>query len=114
MNISFDGIGQNVVTFRAAEGLEAGEVCKVTASGTVGACSAGERFCGVVDHLEGDGAAAVILAGFVTVPYTGSAPAVGYDKLAAGDGGAAAANDAGGEYLVADVDTENLTVTLML
>ena len=114
MNISFDGIGQNVVTFLAEEGLSEGQVCKVTASGTVGACSAGERFCGVVHHLEDDGAAAVILAGFVTVPYTGSAPAVGYDKLAAGDGGAAAANDAGGEYLVADVDTENLTVTLML
>ena len=114
MNISFDGIGQNVVTFRAAEGLEAGEVCKVTANGTVGACAAGERFCGVVDHLEDDGAAAVVLAGFVTAPYTGTAPVVGYDKLAADGDGAVAANDAGGEYLVADVDTENLTVTLLL
>jgi hypothetical protein len=114
MNISFDGIGQNVATFLAEEGLSEGQVCKVTANGTVSACASGERFCGVVHHLEEDGAAAVILAGFVTLPYTGSAPTVGYDKIAAGDGGAAAANDAGGEYLVVDVDTENMTVCLYL
>lgn len=115
MKISFEAIGQNVVTFAAGSGAEAGKVCKVSANGTVDACTAGNSFCGVVSHVE-DGAAAVITAGYVELPYTGdTAPAVGYGALAANSsGGVAAAATGGREYLIVSVDTTAKTVGLFL
>ena len=36
MAISFEAIGERMVTFAAGTGLKEGKVCKVTANGTVG------------------------------------------------------------------------------
>ena len=115
MKISFEAIGQKMVTFAAGSGAEAGKVCKVTSDGTVGACTAGDSFCGVVSHVQ-DGAAAVVTAGFVTLPYTGdTAPAAGWGKLAANAaGGVAVASSGGREYLIVSVDTAAKTVGLFL
>lgn len=117
MKISFEAIGQQAVTFAAGSGAEAGKVCKVTDNGTVGGCASGDSFCGVVCHVGG-GAAAVITAGFVELPYSGSAPAVGYGQLAAdGNGGVSAGSGSAGsgrEYLIVSVDTEAQTVGLFL
>ena len=60
--ISFEGIGEVVATFACGAGVAAGQVVKVTADGTVGTCSAGEKFCGVALSAE-DGYAAVQLGG---------------------------------------------------
>ena len=38
MAISFEAIGERMVTFAAGTGLKEGKVCKMTANGTVGAC----------------------------------------------------------------------------
>ena len=46
MAISFEAIGQKMVTFAAGTGLAEGKVCKISANGTVGPCSE-EGFCGV-------------------------------------------------------------------
>ena len=46
MAISFNAIGQAHVSFSAAESAQAGKVCKLTENGTVGACEAGDSFCG--------------------------------------------------------------------
>ena len=61
MAISFEAIGQKMVTFAAGTGLAEGKVCKISANGTVGPCSE-EGFCGVVSQIRG-GAAGVILRG---------------------------------------------------
>ena len=83
MKISFEAIGQTVVTFAAADNAADGKVCKVTETQTIGVCDAGEDFCGVISHVE-NGAAAVIIGGYVELPYSGgTVPAVGYCKLAA-------------------------------
>ena len=58
MAISFEAIGQKMVTFAAGTGLAEGKVCKISANGTVGPCSE-EGFCGVVSQIRG-GAAGVI------------------------------------------------------
>ena len=80
MEISFEAIGQKMVTFAAGTGLAEGKVCKISANGTVGPCSE-EGFCGVVSQIRG-GAAGVILEGYVELSYAGStAPSLGYAIL---------------------------------
>lgn len=112
MNVSFQEIGQVCATFLGA-GVSEGQVCKVAAAGTVRPCAAGDRFCGVVLSRRG-GYAGVALAGFVRVPYTGTAPAVGYTGLSADGSGGVKTDAAGQSYLVVEADTATKTVCLYL
>lgn len=114
MAISFESIGQKLVSFKAASGLAVGDVCIVSANDTVAAASANGEFCGVVSGIRA-GVAGVILGGCVTVPYTGeTAPSVGYCALAAdGDKGVTVKTGATSR-LVVNVDTTNETVTFFL
>jgi len=115
MKISFDGIGVQTVTFKAASGVTAGIPVKISANDTVAACSAGDAFVGVTGKVESDGFAAVALHGFVKLPYTGdTAPEVGWSTLS-GDGSGGVAVDAGGmPYLVVSVDTTDKTVCFFM
>ena len=98
------------VTF-AQDGCESGQVCKVSESGTVASCAAGEKFCGIVEHIRGNHAA-VQVAGFAEVSITG-AVSVGYVNLCAdGQGGVKAGS--GKEYLVVSVDENAGTAMIML
>ena len=47
MKVSYEGIGQWAATFACDQAHE-GEVVKITGSGTVGPCAAGDSFCGRV------------------------------------------------------------------
>lgn len=114
MEISFNAIGQVHVSFAAAESAQAGQVCKLTVNATVGACAAGDSFCGVVTDVRG-GVAAVTTAGYVELKYTGTAPAVGYQALAAdGAGGVKTVTTGGRSLLVVMVDSTNETVGVFL
>ena len=99
-NVSFEDIGAVIATFAAQEGVKAGQVVKITANGEVGACSANDRFCGVVGAVE-DGFAAVQLRGFVQVSYTG-AVTTGWNKLAADGKGGVTPYASGWDILVVD------------
>lgn len=116
MNVCFDGVGQVCATF-LGKNLTEGHVVKLTGNGTVGECASGDGFCGAVICAKDD-ACSVQVAGFVSVPYSGAAPAVGWTALAAdGDGGVktAASSDAGGRaFPVVGVDSANKTVTILL
>ena len=105
--ITFDSIHETYVTFNADEGLEAGQVCKITGDTAVGPCAEGEDFCGMARQVRLD-LAGVVLGGFCRVPYTGAAPAYGKTALCAdGQGGVKAGGST--EYWVAQVDeTEQL------
>ena len=111
MSVSFHGIGQVCATF-LGDGTE-GQVVKMSGKGTVAACSAGESFCGVALCAKDD-ACAVQVAGFVTVPYSGTEPAPGYALPAADGSGGVKIVGSGREYLVADADTTAKTVTILL
>ena len=111
MSVSFHGIGQVCATF-LGDGTE-GQVVKMSGKGTVAACSAGESFCGVALCAKDD-ACAVQVAGYVTVPYSGTEPATGYAALAADGSGGVKIVESGREYLVADADTTAKTVTILL
>ena len=110
MNVSFEEIGRMAVTF-GQKGCEAGQICKVSESGTVAPCGAGEKFCGVVEGVR-NGYAAVQVAGFAQVRFSGSL-SEGYVNLCAdGNGGVKAGS--GREYLVVAVDENAGTAIFML
>ena len=115
MKLSFEGIGQWAATF-ACDGAAEGELVKLTANGTVGACSAGDPFCGQVLSVARTGdACTVALGGMVTAGYSGSAvPAIGWCALSSDGDGGVKADSAGRAYLVVDVDTAAKTVTFVL
>ena len=68
---SFEDIGAVVATFACGEGVAGGKVVKLTGNGTVGLCSAKDKFCGVAMEPR-KGGAAVQVKGFVTVSCTGT------------------------------------------
>lgn len=114
MSVSFNGFGEKLLTFKNASAVTAGYPVKVSANDTVAACSAGDSFCGFA--VESDSAyACVKLGGVVTAQYSGTAPTVGFIKLAAAASGKVAVAASGGrEYLVLAVDSTEGTVTFSL
>lgn len=112
MNISYEGIGRLLVTVADFNAVE-GQVCKINQDGRAANCSTNDRFCGVVHIAEYD-MASVQLEGFVTVRYSGTAPAFGYAKLVADGYGGVCVNTSGREFLVIQVDTNKMTVTFKL
>lgn len=101
--ISFEGIGSVVATFTAGEGVKVGAVVKISGSGAVSACVAGDRFCGAALALR-DGCAAVQVGGLATLAASG-AVALGWVKLSADGAGGVKPDTGGGEFLVVATDT---------
>ncbi len=115
MKVSFEGIGESVVTFYNSKtsAAAAGVPVRMSGNGEVSACADGERFFGYALSCDKD-FAAVQTAGYIELGYTGTAPTVGFTKLAANGSGGVKAAETGGEFLVIDVDTANKIVGLML
>lgn len=110
--ISFEGIGEVVATFGCAEGVDPGQVVKITADGTVGVCAAGNKICGVALSSQ-DGYAAVQLGGLVKVPVSGEGVTSGWCKLSAdGSGGMKLDTTAGIEYLVVRTESDGAVICL--
>ena len=115
MKVSFEGIGEGIATFHFdGEGRAAGGTpVKVSGNGTVSPCGEGERFFGVA--LAGDeDFTAVQMEGFAELSFSGTAPGVGYVKLAADGSGGVKKSESGGEFLVVEVDTGNKVLGLVL
>jgi len=111
MKVCFEDIGHVGATF-AAESGESGMVCKISGNGQVAACGAGEGFCGVMTSVR-KGFAGVQLHGFATLPYTGTAPVLGYAALVAnGEGGIQTGGSK--EYLVVSVDENTMHAVIEL
>ena len=111
MNLSFQGFHENAATF--AGSVPAGQAVRLSASGTVAACANDAVFCGVSGGGS-DGYVSVQLTGYVCLPYTGTAPAVGYGKLAADGNGGVKTGAAGRDYLILNVDTTRGMVGFLL
>ncbi|MBN2435589.1 MAG: hypothetical protein JXK07_10030 [Spirochaetes bacterium] len=100
-------------------GIDEDKVVKISTNLTVALCDEEDNFRGVVVTIDhGNEVCAVKERGYVTLPYTGSAPSVGeaVELVANGDGGVKtpASPDTGKRYPVVDVDTEANTVTFKL
>ena len=118
MKLSFEGIGQWAATF-ACSGVTEGDLVKISANGTVGACSAGDGFCGqAVSVARGGDACAVALGGMVTAGYFSdsdtTAPALGWCTLVSDGKGGVKTASTGHSYLVTEVNTVGKTVTFVL
>lgn len=114
MKLSFNGFGENAATFAAGPDVAAGMPVKMTGNGAVGACAAGDSFCGVVLGVR-NGYAAVQLAGYVRLPYSGTAPAVGWQNISAAAAGKAQSAASGGrQMLVIDTDEASGTFGIIL
>lgn len=112
MSVSFNGFRENTVTFKVGAAIDAGTSVKVSANDTVAACSAGDDFCGFVVSSDAS-FAAVQVAGTVTVPYTGTAPTVGFGILVS-DGTGVKSAESGRDYLILSVDSTASTVTFLM
>lgn len=115
MSISFGGIGEYAATFynnSAAPAIAGGPV-KISGEGEVSACSGGEGFAGVCISA-GTEFAAVQLRGFIKLPYSGTAPDLGFSKLSADASGGIKADSAGREYLVVEIDASAMAAGLFL
>ena len=112
MSINFQSIDQSCVTFTNLNAKE-DQLVKVSDRGTVTTCADGDQFCGLVIHRRGS-YCSVQLDGFVTVPYTGSTPTVGWTSLVANGTGGVKASDSGRAYLVVDADLSRQAITFKL
>ena len=113
MNYHYEQIGQVCATFASRGESAPGQVCSICNNDTVELCGVECDFCGIVAQSHGD-YVSVIVKGFVTVPYTGSDPSVGYVSLSGdGTGNIRTCPDAN-SYLITKVDTVNKTVTILL
>ena len=95
MNVSFEGLENAVVTFQE-EQVTAGYPVSMSSDATVGNAAAGTAPVGVALNVRG-GCAAVQIRGFAALPYSGSAPDLGWTALTAdGSGGVRAAGEGQG------------------
>lgn len=113
--LDYNGINQTILSFTAGSGCEEGKLCRLSGSAMVKGCSEGEAFHGLVQRIYPGNLSGVVLRGVVRVSYSGTAPAVGWTKLAAdGNGGVKADSESGREYLVLKVDKSAGTTEIYL
>lgn len=118
MNIepNFDGMSQVKSATFFHTGLskaDNGKPVTLSANKTVSLTSDGDEIFGVIDSVEND-AVSVKLDGFFTLKYTGSDPALGYEKLSADGNGGVKQNANGTVCRVVNVDTLAGEVTFLL
>ncbi len=112
-SISMQGIGEQCLSAKKGASGTAGYPCKFSANDTVVNAASADGFCGVISGVHGT-LVTVQYAGFVTLPYTGTAPTVGYSILVANGGGGVKTASSGKSYLVTKVNSTAGTVTVLL
>ncbi len=108
MKVSFEGVGERVVTLEAETAgdgaVTPGALVKLTGNGRVGACSqAGDLPAGVALSVR-EGLAAVQTAGYMKLPCA-AALTVGWHHLALDSDGKLAETEGGRCALVMDVES---------
>lgn len=104
MSVSFEEIGQVLVTCKTEGEVAQGAVVKLCGDGTVGPCQKGEAFAGVAVGVAEDGYASVQVKGFVETACS-SDVSVGWNSLCGdGQGGVEQASADGVQVLVWSVE----------
>ncbi|MCD7859092.1 MAG: hypothetical protein LUH51_02820 [Firmicutes bacterium] len=112
MQVSLEGFEQKFVTLTGAN-------CSVGAPVKVGTglkalnCSAGNAFLGVCTAVD-DTLATVQVAGYASVPYSGTQPGVGYQALSADGAGGVQLDSGGRSYWVMEIDGKAMTIKILL
>lgn len=113
MKISLSGYNEAVATLICGENAKKGDIVKISENYTVAPCAAGNDFAGVILSAS-EGRAAVQLGGSVTLPYSGTAPALGYTAVSADGAGGIKADTAGRKMLIFAVDTDAKLADIIL
>ena len=113
MNCNANGFAQQVLTCTTAASLDAGVPVKLTGNFTASAAANGDALFGVALSCR-DGVCAVQVQGAVTLPYTGTAPAVGFGTLACNGSGGVKTDANGTKVRILAVDTVKTAVTCIL
>lgn len=112
MAISYESIGQVCITCTNS-GVAENAPCKINFNNSISSCLDGNAIHGVVVAARGN-LATVAVSGFVTMPYSGTAPTLGFCPIAGAGSGKVKKLDGAREYLVVNVDTAKKTVTFYL
>ncbi len=107
------GFDTKEVTLYTEENIVPGMAVALKENCTGTAAASGEKFCGVCTGVRGR-YITVALKGYAVLSYTGTAPTVGYNKLAGDGNGNAAVNENGRELLVTAVDTDDKKISIIL
>ena len=113
MSLASNGFMQQTLTMQASSAIDAGAPVKLTGNYTVSPCDANDAFCGVALSCRED-LCAVQCSGSVTLPYSGTAPEVGFAVLACDGSGKVKTAESGTNVLIVAVDTVRGTVTCIL
>ena len=113
MKISMKGYGENTATFRTDGIVCASHTVKMSENFTVAPCQADDEFSGIAINARNE-IACVQLDGYVDVPFSGSAPEVGYCSLVADGNGGVKISAGAREFLVVNVDAVNGTAGIIL
>lgn len=115
MGISFHGFHAKVITFYAGESCEVGKAVTISEDGEAVKAANNGRFIGICTSLR-NGVAGVQVEGYVELPYSGTAPKHGVNRLicAANDCLAASSDDMAQYYKILKVDTDNKIVGFIL
>ncbi len=113
MNISFNGYEDKVLTF-ATSSATVGAPVSLSANKTVSNAASGADIIGVAVSAK-NGIAGVKMEGYIELPYTSTAPTVGFCGLVAdGSNGVKVSTTSAKKYKVLSVDTTNSTVGFIL
>ena len=112
-SISMQGIGASCLSAKKGSAATAGWPCHFSASDTVADSANGAVFSGVITGVRGE-LVTVQYRGFVTLPYSGTAPTVGFAILVADGAGGVKGAQSGDTYLISNVDTTAKTVCVLL
>lgn len=116
MNVSFEGVNEQVLSFKSASGDNAavkGKFVAMSDNFTVARCGASDTFVGMCIK-NSDGFADVMTHGYIECKYSGSEPNVGYCKLSCPAADTVKAAEAGREVLVLKVDTASKIVGFIM
>ncbi len=117
MNVSFEGVNEQVLSFKSASGNSAavkGKFAAMSANFTVAVADEDDIFVGMCIK-SADGFADVMTHGYVECKYTGTtAPTVGYNLLVCSDDDTVEVAEAGREVLVLKVDSTNSIVGFIM
>lgn len=111
MSLSFNGIGETVITFNGD--VKVGDIVVIEENSTVVKALADKDITGVCVSTNKD-IAGVLIRGVVTLKYSGAAPMLGYNSLVTAGSNQVKVSTSGMKYLVLDVDTTKKDVTVML
>lgn len=113
MNVYLNGFDRKEVTFKAGSDAKEGKTVNLLTKTTVDASPLDTNFLGICTLIR-NGMASVVLRGYVTVAYSGTAPSLGYNKIASDGAGGIKVSDSGRDILVADIDAVNSTCGIVL